>query len=384
MGIGQWLVYSLRLRWHDLTEYGSDLLKFRRHPKHALAGETTGKLDGGVLGKKVAIVAIYPTSDIMFSIRNICSALSKNGYSILLVSSAKVAPNLKEELLGYCTLLFERFGFGRDFGSYAAAINWLDKRGDLAKLSSLVLANDSMFWPSNFSAEIHSLDSADGDWKCLYEHQKVRDVSGHAQSFFLMFGPKAVNHPKFREYWATYTPWSSRAWVIENGEVGLSTCMLKAGFRPHAAYTFSRIWSALRSRIGSDAVDLPLKMALLDVLDVDFKQLSVSSVSLSEKDTSSNVGIRDQLYWNTVHHLSHRLFEQSPSHGTGLLCNVLLGSPIKRDYCAKYGKPIGLVLAAAQGYDGDDLEHLHTALLAKGTRVQYDSFEQFLLDRGRL
>ena len=384
MGIAQRFVYSLRLRWHDLAEYGSDLLKFRRHSKYALAAETVGKLDGGVPGKKVAIVAIYPTNDIMFSIRNICSALSKNGYSILLVSSAKVPPLLKAELLEYCTLLFERYGFGRDFGSYAAAINWLDKRGDLGSLDSLVLSNDSMFWPSDFSGEVRSLDAVDSDWKCLYEHQKVRDVTGHAQSFFLMFGKKVINHPKFRKYWATYTPWSAREQVITNGELGLSASIMKAGFRPHAAYTFPRIWTALRARIDSDTVDLPLKMALFDVLDIDFKQLNISSVSLSDKETPSNVGIRDQLLWNSVHHVSYRLFEQSPSHGTGLLCNTLLGSPIKRDYCAKYGKQIGLVLAAAQGFNDSDFEQLHAALLAKGSREQYDSFERFLLDRGRL
>lgn len=382
--MGEWFANRWQLHWHDLRAYVSDIVKFRRHSKYALARETTGELNHGSLGEKVAIVAIYPTSDIMFSIRNICTALSGNGYSILLVSSTVVEDHLRDELLNCCTLLFERYGFGRDFGSYAAAIHWLDKQGRLGTVSSLVLTNDSVFWPSDFSSEINSLDSVDADWKCLFEHLKVRRVTPHAQSFFLMFGPKVINSTAFRKYWQEYTPWSTREHAIFEGEIGFSRCLMKAGFRPHASYTFPRLWSELRARIDSGRVDLPLKLALFDMSDADLRQMSFTDVSLSEVGNTGQVGVRDKIALDAVRHVSHRFFEQSPSHGAGLLCNILLGAPLKRDLCSKYGMPIGLVLATAQNYDEEDMEHLHAALLAKGTRLQYNAFEQFLLDKGRL
>lgn len=384
MALGEWFANRLQLYTHDLRAYISDIAKFRRHSKYALARETTGELNSGSLGGKVAIVAIYPTSDIMFSIRNICAALSRNGYSILLVSSTVVEDRLRDELRSCCTLLFERYGFGRDFGSYAAAIHWLDKEGRLGTVSSLVLANDSVFWPSNFSSEVKSLDSVDADWKCLFEHLKVRRVTPHAQSFFLMFGPKVINSSAFRKYWHDYTPWSTREHAIFEGEIGFSRCLIRAGFRPYAAYTFPRLWSELRARIDGGKVDLPLKLALFDMSDAGLMQIGSADIRLSEIGNSGEVGMRDKIAIDAVRHVSHRFFEQSPSHGAGLLCNILLGAPLKRDYCSKYGTPIGLVLAAAQYYDEEDMKHLHTALLAKGTRVQYNDFEQFLLDKGRL
>ncbi|MFO1131815.1 MAG: rhamnan synthesis F family protein [Hyphomicrobiales bacterium] len=384
MGFMNWPIYRLRLKWHDLQVYGADRIQLARHSKFAIARETAGGLDTGNLGKKVAIVAVYPTKDIVFSIRNICSALSRNGYSILMVSSSKVSPELRDVLLGSCNQLLERYGFGRDFGSYAAAIHWLDRNGVLGGLESLCLVNDSVFWPSDFGEEIRSLDTVQADWKCLFEHQKVGYITPHAQSFFLVFGRKIINHPEFLRYWDEYIPLSSREHAIKKGEIGLSKCLLEAGFRPYTAYTFPRLWSALRARIDTQKVDLPLKMALFSLIDADFKQLNTATVSLAEKGNTDEIGIGDQLMFNAVQHISYRLFEQSPSHATGLLCNVLLGAPIKRDYCNKYGKPIGLVLASAQGYTGEDLEHLHAALLARGTRRQYDDFEQFLLGRGRI
>lgn len=377
-------IYGFRLKWYDLKEYSADLLKFTRHHKFAIAGQATGKLNTGSLGKKVAVVAIYPTSEILFSIRNICSALSNNGYAILLISSSAVAPRLKEELLDCCSLLFERFGFGRDFGSYAAAINWLDTNGELSSLESLVLANDSMFWPTDFTSEIKSLDSSSAEWKCLFEHLKFGNAKYHAQSFFLMFDANIINHVSFRKFWANYVPWSARGHAIHQGEMGLSRSLTKAGFYPHVAYGFPRIWNALLDRIKHDELNMPLKSVLIDMTGADFIEMRLKSISLSDSDGIGRLGIRDQMFLHAIDAVSFRIHETNPTHEVGLLCNVLLKAPIKRDICSRFGKRIGLILATANGFDKGDLENLDAALRVKGSRAQYSNFENFLLSKGRL
>lgn len=104
----------------------------------------------------------------------------------------------------------------------------------------------------------------------------------------------------------------------------------------------------------------------------------------SENDGIGRLGIRDQMILHAIDAVSFRIHEKNPTHGVGLLCNVLLKAPIKRDTCSRMGKRMGLVLATANGFDKGDLEDLDAALRVKGSLAQYSDFENFLLSKGWL
>ena len=220
----------------DLRERLKDLKAFREEPR--ADGRVCGRAGDQETPRRVAVVAVYPTEPIAFSIVNLLSALRLAGFWTLVVSSATLEEGLRHKILKNCNYLLERLPFGRDFGSYQMGLSWLKSKGKLDAAEYLALTNDSLFLPASFSGRLQEFMKMSRSWYALFENSEHHYPYAE---FFPDLSKGHVQRPAFEEFWASYTPYSPRKHTIFNGEVDFTRQMVAAGFLAHVMFSSARI-----------------------------------------------------------------------------------------------------------------------------------------------
>ncbi len=202
--------YTIRCVWlpyvwlYDLRLFVADFWAIHvRNEFTRLRSERAGVLRDTSNTGRVAVVAIHPTDDSIPFTQNLLVALTANGFYVLVVYNKPMSAALQAAIVPHCHHLIERFSVGRDFGAYKRGLIWLKEQGKLSDADVVVLANDSMFYPSCISETVSDMLSLSEDWVTLFENFQFRH---HAQSFFLLF-----RRPVF-EFWRYHRDSTSVAW----------------------------------------------------------------------------------------------------------------------------------------------------------------------------
>jgi len=343
-----WLPYV----WlYDLRLFVADFWAIHvRNEFTRLRSERAGVLRDTSNTGRVAVVAIHPTDDSIPFTQNLLVALTANGFYVLVVYNKPMSAALQAAIVPHCHHLIERFSVGRDFGAYKRGLIWLKEQGKLSDADVVVLANDSMFYPSCISETVSDMLSLSEDWVTLFENFQFRH---HAQSFFLLFRRPVFESSCWRRFWDRYRPYSSRLHCIEEGEKRLSSALLKGGFFPHAIYNAVRVTTTLRSLIDAENVRSGGITEILLRLHGDPRTpLQRHNRNRLIEDAILNLG-------STMHHLN-------PTHAAGIIINVLLTAPLKRDLCYRGTYDMTQVIASVRGFTERELQAMISDLRRRG------------------
>lgn len=164
-------------------------------------------------------------------------------FAIVFTTTAAISTASKESLLEICYDVIIRENQGLDFGSWAEAY----ARYGHELTGDLLLANDSVYGPiGDLRGPLQELLSRDADF---YGFVESLDTSQHLQSWFMLFRPHVYRSRAFQSVMEVPFSRLSKREIIERGEIGLSTALIRAGFRCVSAYqpTKSGILSRLYS-----------------------------------------------------------------------------------------------------------------------------------------
>jgi hypothetical protein len=195
---------------------------------------------------KVAIFVIYQPKGVAVSTLRTVTHLKENGFSVCVVSNSKLSTNDQHALATYADVVLVRPNVGYDFGAYQTAICSLHKFG--STLRCLLLLNDSVWFPLHTDStllkemEQHEADvtSAQIFGETLFAGRYDQSATPILGSYFLMFKPAALRHPKFRSFWQDYRMSSNKETTVRRGERGLSTALFRSGLLCAGIYSQAR------------------------------------------------------------------------------------------------------------------------------------------------
>lgn len=152
--------------------------------------------------------------------------------AVILVSASTTEP--PRHVCALIDRFIARDNVGYDFCSWRAGIESL---GSLDGLDELICVNDSVYGPlSDLGAVLHDARIAQSDVWGMCRSMQGTAVRGHAptphiQSWFIAMRRPVLESGAFRSFWNSVIPLATKAEVIERYEIGLSACLLDAGFR---------------------------------------------------------------------------------------------------------------------------------------------------------
>lgn len=183
-------------------------------------------------GARLALFVLWQPDGVAPSTLLTCRHLIACGYAPVVISNAKLADPDRLALLDLCCQLIERPNIGHDFGAWRDAVLLLFRPGAMP-CERLVLINDSIWFPltaeDGLLATLDASAGTHGFTGATWMERPGRAHRAHFQSYLLMFGPRAINHPVFARFWQQYLASSRRDSVLMRGEKGLSGAMVAAG-----------------------------------------------------------------------------------------------------------------------------------------------------------
>ena len=168
-----------------------------------------------------------------YVLRYLCE-IRELGFATILISTSRLTAADIAPARAFCSDVILRNNAGLDFASWSAgfAKHAADING------RLLLANDSVYGPiGSLKNTLERLTHTAADFYGMVESI---ENAPHLQSWFLFFEPWVVRDPIFAS--TLEQPFSSmtKGQIIENGEVGFSRRLTKAGYRYEALYMVSR------------------------------------------------------------------------------------------------------------------------------------------------
>lgn len=185
--------------------------------------------------EKFAVYLVFQPDGIPGSVISTCRSLSSAGYNVVLVSNSKISLGDRESVSEVVNLIIERHNFGYDFGGYREGIlNVLERFNNIKKL---IIINDSVWFPLKRGHEIWpQMEALDFDFSGIHSIRKrqgrrfwLNDYN-FLPSYALLFNEKLVNSKEFLKFWKCYPLMSSKKFVMQFGERGLSRYFSSAGF----------------------------------------------------------------------------------------------------------------------------------------------------------
>lgn len=177
--------------------------------------------------KTVAIFAHYDVRNLIKDyVIFYLQELNKIANEIIFVSTSTLPTCDVVKLSSLCIQVILRDNVGHDFYSYKVG---LDSIKNLSGIESLILCNDSCFGPLFDLPTLYSrLIVQSGDFLGISTNQ--RPIL-HLQSYFLIFNHQVINSSVFAKFWSNVAVLSNKDEIVMQYEVGLSQCLLSAGFK---------------------------------------------------------------------------------------------------------------------------------------------------------
>lgn len=332
---------------------------------------------------RVAVVALWPSSTSLPFTLNLLNGLADNGFFILVVTTRRLSGMIGDVVLANCHNYIERYPIGRDFGSYKMGLTWLRARRLMETSDTLFLGNDSMYYTRSITTTIAEMLSSDSDWIGLFESFERHY---HIGSFLQIFRRPVFTSRAFDEFWRHYKVYSSREHTIGRGEVGLSTCISRNGFRPYVHLNSIKIGDVVESYLNADC-EGSVKSAIIATMGNMWVQktaheraiLSVIDYLYSRTDQSRK-GARARIVASMMGRAAER---RNPTHSVGILCNALFEAPIKRDICYRGTHSIGELVRMAMGFSDSEKDAMLSDLKSKGIVINSGRIERLLAAIGR-
>ena len=169
--------------------------------------------------------------------RRYLDALIAEGLCIVLVSNSPLSAESRAYLMERCASIIFRTNRGYDFGAFRDGILSLEMSS--ARLTQLVLANDSVYGPMvPLESLFASMDFSIADIWGVTDSWQTRY---HLQSYLMVFGPVALNSPKFAEFWKNVRNVRSKWAVVRHYEIGMTRTMQMAGLRCAAVFDYQAL-----------------------------------------------------------------------------------------------------------------------------------------------
>jgi hypothetical protein len=364
-----WIASLVACNLHDLMLHASELPAILQRKHLRTKAHYRGKLNPVDKPTRVALIALLPSDESIPFTLNLAEALVANDFYVVTVSNKLLPSHHRDALLLRCHHLIERFPIGRDFGSYKFGLLWLKQHDDvLAKADTLLLANDSMFYPACTKALVSKLINRDREWLCLFENFEIHY---HAQAFLQIFRREVFDSVAFKQFWDRYVPFSSRTHAIRRGEGGLTRALVNAGFFAWPLYNAFDLVNAIREAVRAEAVEAAPVGDLLTELYGDPLRLRRGLL----RSISSDRAIKK------IEELMHN---SNPTHTCGLVANVILGAPVKRDVCYRGACDITLLLRYVKGFTPEEMSSIYVDLRKRGVPATIRGVRRLLYSRGRI
>lgn len=176
---------------------------------------------------KIAIFAHYDKyNQVQEYVKYYLCQLSTVCDEIICVTTSALSIDDIKQLKQYCSDVILRENVGHDFYSYKIGLASIQ---DLRRVDKLILCNDSCFGPLFELQNIYAkLINSSGDFWGISANSRPRL---HLQSYFLIFSHQVVNSVAFNDFWQELEIISDKDSIVNNYEVGLSQCLLSAGFK---------------------------------------------------------------------------------------------------------------------------------------------------------
>lgn len=215
--------------WRHLvhwSRYGADLLTARPpDPSASILGDRPGLRPGS---RRLCLFSHYdPEGRVAPHVVHYLEHLARMGVSVVFITTAPDPwPADLDVAARFSSRVIVRENVGLDFGSWHDAL-WLI--GDLSNYDELILANDSVYGPL-FDLEpiFRTMSAARYDvWGVTESLQEGH----HLQSYFLVFGRRALRDPFFAAFWGDFRHLRYKPAVVGRFEIGLSRRARRAGLR---------------------------------------------------------------------------------------------------------------------------------------------------------
>lgn len=227
VGLARHMVYQL---------YGlaSHVMSFTRRRSSYVRRRWPGALDleGAT---RIAVFVHFDRQGIVHDfVLHYLAEIARAGFTTVFVSNA---PRLDRESIDrispLCGAILQRANVGMDFGAYKDGIGTLPR---LDRLEALLLANDSVYGPFHDLGDvIGRMNLAEAEVWGITDSWERRF---HLQSYFLLFGRRALNHEAFRQFWNGVRYVQAKSWVIGHYEIGLTQHLVRGGLRCRALFPY--------------------------------------------------------------------------------------------------------------------------------------------------
>src|SRR5262252_2925017 len=236
---------------HQLYGWVSYVMSFMRRRSSYVRRRWPGALDLEGATRIAAFVHFVRQGIVHDFVLHYLAEIARAGFTTVFVSNA---PRLDPESLDRISPLYGaillRANVGMDFGAYKDGIGELPR---LDRLEALLLANDSVYGPFHDLGDvIGRMNPAEADVWGITDSWERRF---HLQSYFLVFGRRALSHEAFRQFWSGVRYVQSKSWVIGHYEVGLTRHLVRNGLRCRALFPYRVAATTMLAALGRQAAD---------------------------------------------------------------------------------------------------------------------------------
>jgi lipopolysaccharide biosynthesis protein len=234
-----WLRYARRVAEVG-TEIASSALLDRLRP---LTGEVR-RIESGIAPAGTGQLALYlhwsPDGRVSDMVLGQVASWRAAGFDVVFVSNAAPPPRDWDAVGAQAVLRIARDNVGRDFGGWRDAFAIAAAR--FGAPHDLLLANDSVLGPIRPLAPVLAALRSGGDG--LFGLTESRGGGAHLQSYLLLArGAAAV--AEVGRHLAACRPSRSKWRLVQQGELGLTRRMLRAGHRVAAVFGWDRVAAGL-------------------------------------------------------------------------------------------------------------------------------------------
>lgn len=212
---------------------------------------------------RAAVFLIFPRTGLKPSHLATLRYLAAKGYAAVVVSNIPLSEGDRASVLDHCHRLIERPNFGYDFGGYRDGI--LSLRNDFERLESLVLLNDSCWFPlpgtSDWLEDARALGvdfagaasnygvtpQPPGSYSLGAWTYRSDNPDFHYCSFALRISQRLLRDTGFQRFWTGFGLTNDKLEVVQRGEVGLSQWIIRNGFSHACTLDIARFDTDLAS-----------------------------------------------------------------------------------------------------------------------------------------
>ena len=236
---------------HQLYGLAAYLLSFTRRRSSYVRRCWPGALDLDGATRVAVFVHFDRQGMVHDFVLHYLAEIAQAGFTTVFVSNApRLDPESIDRLSPLCGAILRRANVGMDFGAYKDGIAALPR---LDRLEALLLANDSVYGPFyDLGDVIGRMNLAEADVWGITDSWERRF---HLQSYFVLFGRRALSHGAFAPFWSRVRYVQAKSWIIGHYEIGLTRHLVRSGLRCRALFPYRVAATTMLATLGRQAAD---------------------------------------------------------------------------------------------------------------------------------